>query len=150
VICPSCNSSDLKRVSLIHAAGLYESRGRIRGLFLGGADGWLFGRYRGTNKSQLSKMAGPPAKMPYVGPTTLWLVGFFPIMAFVSRGKLSVLTGLVSVGYTFLLPAYLLGALFYNFVPCPKKYRKWHATFMYQRCGALIEPQAGARSIARA
>jgi hypothetical protein len=85
-------------------------------------------------------MAGPSANMPYVGPITLWLVGFFPIMAFVSRGKLSALTGLASVGYIFLLPAYLLGTLSYNFVLCPKKYRKWDATFMCQRSATLVEP----------
>jgi hypothetical protein len=79
--------------------------------------------------------------MPYVGPVILWLVGFFPIMAFVGSGKLSVLTGLVSVGYISLLPTFLLGALFYNFVVRPKKYRKWEATFMCQRCGGLTEPQ---------
>jgi hypothetical protein len=89
-------------------------------------------------------MAGPPAKMPYVCPITLWLMGFFPIMAFVGSGKFSVLTGLVSVGYVFLLPAYLLGAMFYNFVLRPKKYRKWDTTFMCQRCGSMVEPHAGA------
>jgi hypothetical protein len=85
-------------------------------------------------------MAAPPANIPYVGPVILWLVGFSPIMAFVGSGKLSLFTGLVSVGYIFLLPAYLMGALFYNFILRPKKYRKWDATFMCQRCGTLVEP----------
>jgi hypothetical protein len=65
MVCPNCNSSNLKRVSLIHAAGVYESRGRFRGLLFGGTDGALFGRYRGTSQSRLSALSNPPARAPY-------------------------------------------------------------------------------------
>ena len=99
MICQSCNSSDLIKLSLIHAAGLYESRGRIRGFLLGQSDGLLFGSYRGKNQSSLSKMVRPPAKFPYATPAILWLVGFFLLMALVDRGKLSFAMGLVSVAY---------------------------------------------------
>jgi hypothetical protein len=61
VFCPSCNSSDLRKASLIHAAGVYESQGQVRGLFFGDL---FFGRYKGTNQSRLSKLVGPPAKFP--------------------------------------------------------------------------------------
>jgi hypothetical protein len=85
MICPKCQSSDLKKVSLVHAAGLYESRGRIRGFLLGESDGLLLGSYRGKNQSRLSKMVRPPAKFPYAAPVILWLLGFFLLMAFVGR-----------------------------------------------------------------
>jgi hypothetical protein len=137
MVCPNCNSTDLKRISLIHAAGLYESRGRILGFLAGSGDGLLFGKYRGKNQSQLSMMAAPPAKLPYASPVILWLVGFFPLMAFVSRGKLSPLAGLLSVTYLLALPVYLLAAMFYNFVFRPKKYRAWENDFMCQRCGVI-------------
>ena len=38
VICPRCNSTDLKKVSLIYAAGVCESRGRMGGLLFGNGD----------------------------------------------------------------------------------------------------------------
>jgi hypothetical protein len=139
MICPSCNSSDMKRVSLIHAAGLYQSQGRIRGFLLGNSDGLLFGRYRGTNQSRLSQMVRPPAKFPYVAPAILWFVGFFPLMAFVGRGKLSFAVGLLSVVYVLLLPALVVSAFVYNSFVYPPKYRAWEAMFMCQRCGALID-----------
>jgi hypothetical protein len=41
MVCLYCNSTDLKRVSLIHAAGAYESRGRFRGLLFGSTAGAL-------------------------------------------------------------------------------------------------------------
>jgi hypothetical protein len=139
VKCPNCNSSDVKRVSLIHAAGLYESRGRIRGFLLGKSDGLLFGSYRGTNQSRLSKMVRPPAKFPYATPAILWLVGFFPVMAFVGRGKLSWWTAMASLAYVLLLPAYLLAGLFYNLFLRPKKYRAWERHLMCQKCGFILD-----------
>jgi hypothetical protein len=99
LVCPNCNSSDLKRVLLIHAACVYESRGRILGFFGGSGDGLLFGRYKGTSQSRLSKGVNPPRKLPYVAPIILWLVGLFPTMASVARAKPFPLTGLISVAY---------------------------------------------------
>ncbi len=139
MICPSCQSSDVKKVSLVHATGLYESRARIAGWFLGGADGLLIGRYRGASQSRLSKMVGPPMRLPYVSPVILWLVGFFLVMAFAGRGRLSWMTAFLCVAYIFLLPAYLLGATFYNLLVRPRKYRRWETTFLCQRCGAVTE-----------
>jgi hypothetical protein len=55
---------------LIHAAGLYESDGNLRGIFLGSSD-------------RLSTIVSPPSKLPFVTPIILWLAGFFPVMAFV-------------------------------------------------------------------
>ena len=143
MVCPNCNSPDLKTMSLIHAAGVYESRGRIWGFVAGTGDGLFFGKYRGTSQSRLSKAVSPPTKLPYAAPIILWLVGFFPTMAFVGRAKLSALTGLISVGYVLALPLYLLVALFYNSLVRPKKHKSWERKFMCQRCGALIEAELG-------
>jgi hypothetical protein len=143
MICPNCNSSDLKRVSLIHASGVYKSRGRFRGFLLGNSDAVHFGKYRGTSQSRLSAMVSPPRKGRYVAPTVLWLLGFFMLIAFDGRGKLSTLMAFISVAYVFLLPAYLLAALSYNLFIRRKKYRKWESQFLCQLCGAIIEPQTG-------
>jgi hypothetical protein len=139
LICPNCNSSDLQRVSLIHAAGTYESSGRFRGFFFGDGDGLLFGRYQGTSQSRLSKMVGPPRRLPYAAPAILWLLGFFILMAFDGRGKLSWLMGMISAVYILAIPVYFLVALFHNLFVRPKKHKDWERKFMCQRCGALIE-----------
>jgi hypothetical protein len=146
VECPNCHSSDVRRVSLIHAAGVYESRGRVRGWLAGVADGLLFGSYKGTNQSRLSKLVRPPTKFPYATPAILWLVGFFPLIAFVGRGKLSFVMGLVSVAYVLLLPALVVSAFVYNLFVYPKKYRAWDGAFMCQRCGTLINTQGSPQS----
>ena len=146
VKCPNCHSSDVKRVSLIHAAGLYESRGRVRGWFGGAIDGILLGSYKGTNQSRLSKMIRPPGKFPHASPAILWLVGFFPLMAFVGRGKLSFAMGLVSVAYVLLLPALIVSAFVYNLLVYPQKFRAWEAASMCQRCGAFINSPGSSQS----
>ena len=146
MICPKCQSSDLKKVSLVYAAGSCESRGRVRGWFLGSVDGLLIGGYRGTSQSRLSRMVGPPMRLPYVSPVIFWLAGFFVVMEFAGRGKLSTLMAIVSVGYLLLLPSYLLAALFYNLLVRPKEYGAWENTFMCQRCGALIQPHGSTQS----
>ena len=133
--CPHCNSTDLKKASLIYAAGVYQSRGRMGGLFFGKGDAFFVGKYSGANQSLLSKMAAPPTKAPCLSPVGLWLVGFFIVMAFAGRGKLSWMMGVLSVGYLLLLPAYLLAALLYNFFVRPKKYKDWTEEFICQQCG---------------
>lgn len=102
--CPHCNSTDLKKASLIYAAGAYESRGRIGGLLFGDGEAFFVGKYRRATRSLLSKMAGPPRKAPYVAPVVLWLMGIFIVMAFAGRGKLSWMMGALSMGYALLLP----------------------------------------------
>jgi hypothetical protein len=150
LICPNCQSSDLKKLSLVHAHGLHESRGNITGLLLGSVDTLIFGKSRQTNQSRLSAMAAPPRTLPYVKPFFLWLVGFFPIMAFAGRGKPSWITDSVAVAYILLLLAYPLGALLYNHLVRPKKYKRWDRMFMCQRCGVVVEPHTGSQSIVHA
>jgi hypothetical protein len=138
MVCPNCSSSDLRKVSLVHSAGVYESRGSFLGLLLG--SGALFGRYRGTSQSRLSASLNPPIKLPYVAPIVLWLIGFFILMSFDAQGKLSRAMAVLSVAYVLLLPAYLLGSLTYNLFIRPKKFKQWQQKFMCQRCGATVEP----------
>lgn len=88
-------------------------------------------------------MVGPPKKGRYIGPTILWFFGFFVVMAFVGRAKLSTPMAIVSVAYLFALPAFLIGTLACNLFVYPKKYRTWDRTYVCQRCGALAEVRAG-------
>ena len=130
----------------MHAAGIYESRGRFIGLFLGDTGGALFGRYRGTSQNRLSASLNPPRRLPYAAPIVLWLMGFFILMSFDARDKLSWAMAVMSVLYVFLLPVYLLGSIFYNLALRPKKFREWQRKFMCQRCGTIAEVDKFARS----
>lgn len=121
----------------MYAAGTYKSRGRLGGLFVGSSNGMLFGRHRGTSQSQLSAILRPPRKAPFLLPAILWLVGFFVLAAFDSRGKLTWFMGALTAGYILLFPACCLVPLVYNLVVRPKKLKEWERQFLCQRCGAI-------------
>lgn len=147
MVCPNCSSTDLRKVSLVHAAGIYEARGHFLGLLFGSMDGLLFGRYRGTSQSHLSRSLNPPRRLPYIVPIVIWLIGFFLLMSFDARGKLSWAMAVFSVAYVLLLPTYLVGSLIYNFFVRRKKFKVWQQKFMCQRCGAILEADKYIRSL---
>jgi hypothetical protein len=144
--CPNCRSTDLKKIPLVYAAGVHDTRGRIFGWLLG--NGLWLGRYRGTSQSRLSTMLSPPRKLPYGLPIALWLLGFFPLMVFVVRGKLSWTMGLIASVYLFLLPALPIAAFAYNSFVYRRKYAAWERTFVCQRCGTLLASHSPGRSLA--
>jgi hypothetical protein len=69
--CPKCNSTDLKKVSLVYQEGLYrtDSRARLSAVLIGvnGPD-LVVGQAttRGTEQSALSKKLSPPVKWLYL------------------------------------------------------------------------------------
>jgi hypothetical protein len=83
-------------------------------------------------------MVRSPQKAPYVGLRSCGLSGFFVVMAFAGRRKLSWMMGFLSVVYVLLLPEYIVGALLCNFLVHAKKFRAWDQKFICQRCGATI------------
>jgi hypothetical protein len=48
------------------------------------------------------------------------------------------------VVYCVAVVIYLLAALFHNVRRYPEALRRWESSFMCQRCGTIIEPQASA------
>lgn len=81
----------------------------------------------------------PPKKGRYVASVMLWLVGFFIVMAFAGRGKISTGMALFSVSYVLLLPGVLIATLAYNLIVYPAKYRRWKSKFMCQDCRTIVE-----------
>jgi hypothetical protein len=72
----------------------------------------------------------------------LWLAGFFIVMAFAGRGKLSWATAVFMATYLLLLPTYLIVTLLYNFLVHPERYRRWERKFLCLRCGAIVDPES--------
>jgi hypothetical protein len=84
-------------------------------------------------------MVGPPRRLPFAAPMILWFLGFFILVAFDGRGKLSWLMGMISAVYILAIPVYFLVVLFYDLFVRPKKHKDWERKFTCQHCGALIE-----------
>jgi hypothetical protein len=135
LVCPNCKSRDLHRVSLLYAAGLYQSRGSLIGHFLRTGNGILLGRLSANTQTLLSKKLAPPRKAPYLAPAVPWLLGFFVVMAFAGRGKLSPAMTAISFAYLVALPIWLVLAFFHNLLLHPRKFAKWRREFQCQQCG---------------
>src|SRR5579864_3335033 len=144
LVCPSCSSNDVRKLSLIYMAGTSDAKGVSRGIVAGGGSvGGFSGRHQSTHQSKLAKSVGPPAKWPLLKPVLYGIVGMF-CLPFVRLSHNAWNALLIS--YCTMVVLYLVAALFYNLGRRPEKLRQWESSFMCQRCGAIIQGQASAAS----
>ena len=151
--CPKCNSTDLKKISLVYQEGLSRGGGhtRLRAAVIAGTGPDLVVARASTRTSQqsaLSKQLGPPVKWSYRK-----VVGWLGL-AFLCLGWLAFYTNAVATSATrvvspplvflgFVACVALAGMLFvawrHNHSSYPRKYAEWNRSFICQRCGALSQ-----------
>ena len=150
-LCPKCNSTDLKKVSLAYQEGFYQTEGRTRLRAVavgGGGPDLVVGRAttRASQQSAFSKQLSPPVKWSY-----LKVIGW-SVLAFVCVGWLvfyvnSVRTNATTVSSAPLTLFVLVsGALFalllflvwrYNHSIYRTQYAQWDESFICERCGTV-------------
>ena len=151
--CPKCNSTDLKKVSLVYQEGLYHAEARTRmSAALVGASGpdLIVGRAttRASQQSTLSKRLRPPAKWSYlkVGTWTVvaflcvgWIVFYVNTVATNSSTVSSLpLTffALISAGISVFL---LFMVWKHNNSTYKKRFAEWNSSFICSRCGSVSQ-----------
>jgi hypothetical protein len=147
--CPSCNSTDLKKVSLAYQGGLHrvKTRTRLVGLVFGDGGADLVGGRAatgGVQQTELSKVLSPPRKWSYVrlifGSLVVTLAALFAYVVFVASSAPPVST-LPMKMYVLLAPVGFLVLVFlfwrHNHVRFPQEYAQWNRSFMCQRCGTV-------------
>lgn len=151
--CPKCNSTDLKKVSLVYQEGLYrtDARTRLSGALVGGnGPDLVVGRAttQASHQSVLSKQLSPPAKWSYLK------VGSWSVLAFLCVGWLvfyvntyvnTVTTNSSTVSSTPLTFFALISVagfallLFFVWTHNHSTYKRrlaaWERAFICQRCG---------------
>ena len=152
--CPKCNSTDLKKVSLAHEEGLFQSEGRtrLRAVVVGGGGPDLVvGRAttQGTQQSAHSKKLNPPVKWSY-----LKVIGW-SVLVFACVGWLVFYVNTVTTNPTTVSSAPLrvfaliAGALFilltflvfrHNHSIYQRRFAEWDRSFICQRCGTFFDP----------
>jgi hypothetical protein len=155
--CAKCNSTDLKKVSLVYDEGIYktEARTRLTAAVVGGSGPDLIvGRTatRASNQSALSKQLSPPVKWSYVK------VVFRSVLVFLSVGwivfyvnavatKSSTVWSLPLTFFTLVSSAGFALLLFlvwrHNHSTYAQEYALWDRAFICQRCGALSHDGIG-------
>ena len=149
--CPSCNSTDLKRLSLAFQEGRFEvsTRSRLRGVVVGasGPD-VVIGRAttRGLQQSDLSKKLSPPTKWSY-SKLILWSVGisFVALVVYVRsvmshRGPASSFpVTLYAVIFPVVLAVLLAAIWRHNHFTYSREYTEWSHSFVCERCGTVSQ-----------
>jgi uncharacterized membrane protein YbhN (UPF0104 family) len=155
--CPKCNSTDLRKVSLVYQEGLYRTDARTRlGAALVGGNGpdLVVGRAttQTSHQSVLSKRLSPPSKWSYLK------VGSWSVLAFLCVGWLvfyvnTVTTNSSSVSSLPLTFFALISALIFalllflvwkhNHSTHKKLFLEWDRSFICQRCGAVSRQEVG-------
>src|SRR5216684_4446924 len=152
--CPTCQSSDLKKVSLAYQEGLsrLKAKSRLRGLLFG-EDGpnVIVGTAvtRGTYQTELSRALRPPKKWSY-GKLLLW-IGFVSVVSLIFythtvMSSSSMVSALPVVMFGVIGAVVLLALLAviwrHNQLVYPRAYDQWGRSFVCQRCGAITQEKA--------
>jgi hypothetical protein len=149
--CPSCNGTDLKKLSLAYQQGRVrvDTRTRLRGVVVGeGGPNVVVGRAttRGIQETELSKHLSPPAKWSYLK-LVLWsaFVSLVALVIYV-RSVMSSSSPASSMPvkiYAVLAPVafFLLVALFWrhNHSTYQSQYAQWNRSFICERCGTVSQ-----------
>ena len=149
--CPSCNGTELKKLSLAYQEGRVrvDTRTRFRAVVVGeGGPNVVVGRAttRGIQETELSKHLGPPAKWSYLK-LVLWSA-FVSIVALVVyvRSVMSSSSPASSLPvklYAVLAPVafLLLVALYWrhNHSTYRSQFAQWDRSFVCERCGNVSE-----------
>jgi len=153
VRCPKCNSSDLKKVSLVYQEGLYrvDARTRLSAALVGGnGPDLVVGRAttHASHQSALSKQLSPPAKWSYLKVSS-WCVLAFICVGWVVFYVNAVTTNSSAVSsppltfFALIAAAIFLLMMFlvrwHNRTAYAEGYSQWDRSFICQRCGALSE-----------
>ena len=149
--CPKCNSTDLKKVSLIYGEGLssIDARTRLRAVAVGGnGPDLIMGRAstRGSQQSALSKKLSPPMKWSY-RKVVSWSVLVFLCVGWVVFYVNTITQNAASVASPALTAYVFIAALIFALVLLlvvrhnrsvyPKRFADWDRSFICQRCGTV-------------
>ena len=117
--CPRCGSAEIRRLSLIHQAGLPAS-------MKNGA---------AHVQSALSKSAAPPVLKPWLSWAVLTIAAFAVVIVSLRGDGPS---GLIPLGVAVLAMVKWLRAVWYNQVVYPRLHALWEKSSMCGRCGEVF------------
>jgi hypothetical protein len=149
--CPKCNSTDLKKVSLVYQEGTFrtEAQTRMRAAVIGGNGADLLvgsASTRASQQSDLSKQLSPPIKWSY-RKIVFWSVLVFLCGAWlvfcvntITRNATTVMSSALTA-YAWLAAvvfAVLLALVTrHNLSIYPRRFAEWDRSFICQRCSAV-------------
>ena len=143
MICPNCQSDQVRKLSLIYEEGLSDIKMSSE-TFAAGTGGTAFGvtSTEGVSQSALSQEAAPPKKENTIKLLLMHVVGFFVlniIMGILIKGS-SVIAGIVNVGYLALVVFHIYSNIKFNRHEYPALLQNWQSSYMSLKCGNAYIP----------
>jgi hypothetical protein len=139
--CPTCDSDNTQRLSIIYGGGLTAVDTSTVGVGAGISGGGLGGGIgvagtRGTHQTALSRQVAPPKRISMFNVSILPAIGFFVGLGILDG---AVLFGLIWMALVLAGTAWVwTGTWRYNTQVWPQKIEKWNRQFMCMRCGEVF------------
>mgnify|MGYP000075291247 CR=1 FL=1 len=141
-VCPSCQSDNIQRLSVIFEGGLSDINTKTKGTALGIGRGGIgvgvgASKTTGTSQTAASKRAAPPAKKGYLKPL-LGIFGIFFLVSMFLGGKSEIVGGVVTVGWLAASAGWIYHAFQYNGKVWPSLKATWDNSFLCNRCNEMF------------
>src|SRR5215472_5852398 len=151
--CPNCNSTDLKKVSLIYQEGLFytDAHTRLSAVVADGtSSGLIIGKAttRGRHQSVLSKQLKPPPKWSYRKLIRSWALVFLSIgwivfyINTITKKTAAVLSPPLTLFALLSAATFLLFLVLFwrhNQSTHKRQHSQWERSFLCQCCGTMTE-----------
>lgn len=140
-VCPSCNSDNVQRLSIVYLGGLssIETRSRDSGLAIGG-DGIGLGmgrsKTRGTAQTVASMRAAPPPKKHFLKPAGLILLAFMFIVPLVYTSPIK--QQIAVFAWVTTTAGWIIFVLHYNLTKWPILKALWDNSCLCNRCDTVF------------
>jgi hypothetical protein len=146
--CSACKSDNAQKMSLVYETGISSLDGKSTGVGIGVSRGGIgvgvgSSKVKGTQQTELSKRAAPPAKKRLLRNTILYVIGILLVPGFINSTlniDNQVLQMLVGLGYLALAATHTYKSFMYNKKVWPELYQRWDRQYMCLKCGTVFMP----------
>ena len=141
-VCPSCNSNNIQRLSVIYEAGLSNINTRSKGTAIGFGRGGIglgvgASKTSGTSQTATSRRAAPPTKKRYLKPL-LMIFGIFLLATIFIGTKNNIFGNLLSIIWLAASVGWVYYAFQYNSKTWPSLKTAWDGSYLCNRCNEMF------------
>jgi hypothetical protein len=140
--CPSCQSDNTQRLSVIYEGGLSNINTKSKGTAIGFGSGGIGvgvggSKTSGTAQTAASQRAAPPAKKPYLKPL-LVIFGAFMLISLIIGSKNTIVTVALDVLWIAASAGWIYSAYQYNANKWPPLKATWDSSYLCNRCNEIF------------
>lgn len=141
-VCPSCQSDNIQRLSVIYEGGLSDINTKTKGTALGFGRGGIgvgvgASKTTGTSQTAASQRAAPPAKKRYLKPL-LAIFGLFIVISIFMGTKSNLVANALGFVWLAASAGWVYFAFQYNSKTWPPLKAAWDDSYLCNRCNEMF------------